>query len=208
MASSYRGWPVQTCCRTPIPWCTWWCRRGRCSAWSHGAETTWGKPRTAGRTHTASSGSAEAEEKKHTREENMSTHDSMWAIYVILQVCKLSIPLLLMTYVSSKRPVMNTQHPHTDHSYNIGELSMFSEVKAVDITYIQACVEQNVSERLCLAQNGINQDDNWVIFYVFVHWLLAWLLQNTNTQTKSAKAIITMLQPKDDTNVNDYCESA
>lgn len=43
-------------------------------------------------------------------------------------------------------------------------------------TYIQAGVEQNVSESLSLAQKGIDQDDNWIIFNVFVHWLLARLL--------------------------------
>lgn len=55
---SYRGQPTQTCRRTPTPWCTGWSQRGHCSARSHGAETTWGRPRTAGRTHTTSTGSA------------------------------------------------------------------------------------------------------------------------------------------------------
>lgn len=43
----------------------------------------------------------------------------------------------------------------------------------MDVTYIQACVEQNMSERLRLTQNGIDQDDYWIIFNVLVHWLLA-----------------------------------
>lgn len=50
-------------------------------------------------------------------------------------------------------------------------------VNVVDVTYIQVSVEQNMSERLRLAENGIDQDDNQVIFDVFVHWLLAGLLQ-------------------------------
>lgn len=49
-------------------------------------------------------------------------------------------------------------------------------VNVVDVTYIQVSVEQNMSERLRLAENGIDQDDNQVIFDVFVHWLLAGLL--------------------------------
>lgn len=75
--SSYRGRPVQTCRRTPIPWCTWWCQPGRCSARSRAAETTWGKPHTAGRTHTTSSGSggdAQTHKVKYTW-----THDSICA---------------------------------------------------------------------------------------------------------------------------------
>lgn len=52
-----------------------------------------------------------------------------------------------------------------------------SQVKIVVVAYIQTCVEQNMSESLSLAQNGINQDDNWVILYVLVHWLLAGLLE-------------------------------
>lgn len=50
-------------------------------------------------------------------------------------------------------------------------------------SYIQACVEQNVPEGLRLAQNGIDQDNNWVIFNVFVHRLLAGLLR-THTQSQ------------------------
>lgn len=49
-------------------------------------------------------------------------------------------------------------------------------IKLINVTYIQACIEQNMSECLCLAQNGINQDDHWIIFNVLVHWLLAGLL--------------------------------
>ena len=146
MSPSYRGWPVQTCCRTPIPWCTWWCRRGRCSARSHGAETTWGRPRTAGRTHTTSSGSAEAEEKKHTREENMSAHDSMRAMCVILQVCQLSIPLLLMTYVSSKRAC----HEHTASTYAITVFILMNYPRSMRWKQLILLTFKLVLNKMCL----------------------------------------------------------
>lgn len=48
-----------------------------------------------------------------------------------------------------------------------------AHVEETYITYIQARVEQNMSERLRLTQNGIDQDDNRIVFNVLVHWLLA-----------------------------------
>lgn len=57
---------MQTCRRIPIPLCTWWCRQGRCSAQSHGAGTTWGRPHIEDRTHITSSGSGEVKEKMYS----------------------------------------------------------------------------------------------------------------------------------------------
>lgn len=71
---------------------------------------------------------------------------------------------------------------------------MCKEVKIVDLAYIQTCVEQYMSERLRLAQNGIDQDDNWIIFNVLVHWPLARLLQTQDKQETSAPAIITLIK--------------
>ena len=45
-------------------------------------------------------------------------------------------------------------------------------------THVEAGVEQNVPESLCLAQDSINQDDHWVVFYVLVHWLLTRILED------------------------------
>ena len=56
-----------------------------------------------------------------------------------------------------------------------------------EVTYIQACVEKNVSECLRLAQDGVNQDDDWVILYVLVHWLLAGLLERKKEREKERK---------------------
>lgn len=48
----------------------------------------------------------------------------------------------------------------------------------VHVTHVEARVEQNVPERLLLAQNGIDQDDDRVVFNVFVDRLLAELLDS------------------------------
>lgn len=59
----------------------------------------------------------------------------------------------------------------------------------IDDTYIEAGVEENVSECLCFAQNCINQDDNWIIFNVFVHWLLAGFLKTQRGEVNSSCCI-------------------
>lgn len=56
----------------------------------------------------------------------------------------------------------------------------------MDDTYTEAGVEQNVSECLGFAQNCINQDDNWIIFNVFVHWLLTGFLKTQRGEVNSS----------------------
>lgn len=50
-------------------------------------------------------------------------------------------------------------------------------------TNIQVRVEQNMSEGLSFAQDGVDQDDDWIVFYVLVHWLLAGTLKIKWEQT-------------------------
>lgn len=60
----YRELLAQTCRKSPILWCIWWCQLGRWSARSPAARTTSGTPHTGGRTHTASNESDMGEKKK------------------------------------------------------------------------------------------------------------------------------------------------
>lgn len=87
-----------------------------------------------------------------------------------------------MDFQPQRRAVVAYIHTKLYYTYQIGTLP---QVKIVEVTYIQACVEQNVSESLSFAQNGINQDDNRVIFYVLVHWLLAGLLEKRPTDNEN-----------------------